>query len=137
MPSNPRRQVLADQEAEPVVFYLVHPFRAGRLPDRPCGAAGLNEPGVAPGGFLSCTRYHNDEQICHDPTEASRFFTKVWFQMPKFIAYAVDLSGVALARYDLAAIEKESAEREAEHYLDEYPVIEVWSHERVARLVRE
>ena len=33
--------------------------------------------------------------------------------MPKFIAYAIDLSGVAMARYDLAATEKESAAREA------------------------
>lgn len=59
--------------------------------------------------------------------------------MPKFIAYAVDLSGVAMARYDLAATEQESAEREAVQYLDYHPVIEVWSdeHRRVARLVRK
>ena len=59
--------------------------------------------------------------------------------MPKFIAYAIDLSGVAMARYDLAATEKELAAREAKQYLDYHPVIEVWSddHRRVARLVRE
>jgi hypothetical protein len=59
--------------------------------------------------------------------------------MRSFIAYAVDLSGTALARYDLAAIEKESAEQEARQYLDIHPVIEVWSddHRRVARLVRK
>jgi hypothetical protein len=59
--------------------------------------------------------------------------------MPKVMAYAVDLSGVAMARYDLTATEKESAELEAEHYLDYHPVIEVWSddHRRVARLVRK
>jgi len=62
---------------------------------------------------------------------------KVWFQMPMFIAFAVDR--VALARYDLAATEMKTAEREAEQYLDEYPVIEVWSddHRQVARLVRK
>jgi hypothetical protein len=40
-------------------------------------------------------------------------------------------------RYDLVATEKETAKREAEQYLDEYPVIEVWSddHRLVARLV--
>ena len=43
--------------------------------------------------------------------------------MPKFIAYAIDLSGVAMARYDLAATEKESAAREATQYLDYHPVI--------------
>jgi hypothetical protein len=57
----------------------------------------------------------------------------------KFIAYAVDLSGTALARYDLAATDAEAAEREAWQYLEQHPVIEVWSddHRRVARLVRE
>jgi hypothetical protein len=59
--------------------------------------------------------------------------------MPKFIAYAVDLSGVALARYDLAATDGEAAEREAEQYLEDHPTIEIWSHDhrRVARLVRK
>jgi putative methyltransferase (TIGR04325 family) len=59
--------------------------------------------------------------------------------MPKFIAIAVDISGAALARYDLAAIEKESAEQEARQYLEQHTVIEVWSddHRRVARIVRK
>ncbi|MET3838740.1 hypothetical protein [Bradyrhizobium sp. OAE829] len=59
--------------------------------------------------------------------------------MTKFTAYAVDLNGTALARYDLAAPDKESAEREARQYLEQHPVIEVWSddHRRVARLVRK
>ena len=57
----------------------------------------------------------------------------------KFIAFAVDLSGTALARYDLAAAEKEAAEQEARQYLEQHPVIEVWSDDRrrVARLVRK
>jgi hypothetical protein len=45
--------------------------------------------------------------------------------MPKFIAFAVDISGAALARYDLAATEKESAGREARRYLEKHNVIEV------------
>ena len=42
--------------------------------------------------------------------------------MPKFIAYAVDLSGIALARYDLAATDAEAAELEARQYLEQHPV---------------
>lgn len=54
--------------------------------------------------------------------------------MPKFIAYAVDISGTALARYDLAATDEESAEHETR----QHRVIEVWSDDfrRIARLVR-
>jgi hypothetical protein len=33
--------------------------------------------------------------------------------MTKFVAYAVDLSGTALARYDLAATDADAAEHEA------------------------
>jgi hypothetical protein len=33
--------------------------------------------------------------------------------MTKFIAFAVDITGTALARYDLAATEEETAEQEA------------------------
>jgi hypothetical protein len=46
--------------------------------------------------------------------------------MTKFVAYAVDLSGTALARYDLAAADAEAAERETRQYLEEHPWIEVW-----------
>ena len=58
--------------------------------------------------------------------------------MAKFAAFALDINGTALARYDLAATEKESAEREARQYLERHQVIEVWSddHRRVARIVR-
>ena len=59
--------------------------------------------------------------------------------MRKFIAYALDLSGVALARYDLAATDSQTSEREARRYLEDHPTIEIWSHDhrRVARLVRK
>jgi hypothetical protein len=58
--------------------------------------------------------------------------------MPRFTTFAVDINGTALARYDLAATEKESAEQEARQYLERHPVIEVWSgdHRRIARIVR-
>jgi hypothetical protein len=59
--------------------------------------------------------------------------------MPKFIAFAIDISGAALARYDLVATEKEAAVQEARQYLEQHHVIEVWSadHRRVARIVRK
>jgi len=59
--------------------------------------------------------------------------------MPKFIAYAVDISGTALARYDLATTDEQAAEQEARQYLERHQVIEVWpnDHRRVARLVRK
>jgi hypothetical protein len=59
--------------------------------------------------------------------------------MAKFIAFAVAMSGVPQARYDLAASDAETAEQEARQYLDRHHTIEVWAddHRRVARLVRE
>jgi hypothetical protein len=56
----------------------------------------------------------------------------------KFIAFAVDGNGTALARYDLAATEQDAAEQEARQYLERHGVIEVWSddHRRVARITR-
>jgi hypothetical protein len=42
--------------------------------------------------------------------------------MTKFVAYAVDLSGTALVRYDLAAADADAAEREARQYLEDHPV---------------
>ncbi len=58
--------------------------------------------------------------------------------MAKFIAFAVDIGGTALARYDLAATDTEAAGQEARQRLEQHPVIDVWSedHRRVARLVR-
>jgi hypothetical protein len=37
--------------------------------------------------------------------------------MPRFTAFAVDINGAALARYDLAATEMEAAEQEARQLL--------------------
>ena len=56
--------------------------------------------------------------------------------MIRFIAFAVDANGTALARYALAASEPEAAEKEARQYLERHPVIELWSedHRLVARL---
>jgi hypothetical protein len=58
--------------------------------------------------------------------------------MTRFAAFAVDINGTMLARYDLTATEEESGEREARQYLEQHQVIEVWSadHRRVARIVR-
>ena len=58
--------------------------------------------------------------------------------MKRFVAFAVDINGTALARYDLTATDRESAEQEARQYLERHQVIEVWSddHRRVARIVR-
>ena len=59
--------------------------------------------------------------------------------MTSFVAFAVDVYGTALERYDLAATEREAAEQEARQYLEQHHVIEVWSddHRRVARIVRK
>ena len=43
--------------------------------------------------------------------------------MAKFAAFAVDINGTALARYDLTATEKESAEQEARQYLERHQVV--------------
>jgi hypothetical protein len=50
--------------------------------------------------------------------------------MSKFTAFAVDINGTALARYDLAT---------ARQYLEQHPVIEIWSadHRRVARIKKQ
>jgi hypothetical protein len=59
--------------------------------------------------------------------------------MAKVAAFAVDINGTALARYDLATTDEQAAEQEARQYLERHQVIEVWSndHRRVARLVRK
>jgi hypothetical protein len=58
--------------------------------------------------------------------------------VPRFIAFAVDISGAALARYDLVVTEK-AVEKEARLYLEQHHAIEIWSdgHRRVARIVRK
>jgi hypothetical protein len=54
-----------------------------------------------------------------------------------YIACAVDLSGTILAQQTLQASDDESAKKEAQGVLLEYPAIEVWqSYRWVARIVR-
>jgi hypothetical protein len=53
--------------------------------------------------------------------------------MPMFTAFAVDINGTALARYDLAATDKQAAEQEARQYLEQHHVIEVWSDDHRSR----
>jgi hypothetical protein len=59
--------------------------------------------------------------------------------MAKFIAFAVDIYGKPEARYDLAAIDAEAAEREAKQYQEQHRIIEMRSHDhrRVARIARK
>jgi hypothetical protein len=59
--------------------------------------------------------------------------------MTSFVAFAVDVNGTALERYDLTATEKEAAEQEARQYMEQHHAIEVWSddHRRVARIARK
>jgi hypothetical protein len=59
--------------------------------------------------------------------------------MAQYFAFAVDINGTALARYDLAATDEEAAAQEARRHLQQHHVIEVWSddYRRVARLVRK
>ena len=56
--------------------------------------------------------------------------------MTSFVAFAIDINGTAVARYNLAATEKESAEREVRQYPDQHRVIKVWSddHRLVSRI---
>jgi hypothetical protein len=55
-----------------------------------------------------------------------------------YIAFAVDPSGTALARYDVAATDEATALKEAKEVLTGYPVIEVWdsNHRRIGRFKR-
>ena len=46
---------------------------------------------------------------------------------PRFTAFAVDINGTELVRHDLAATEEEAAGQEARQYLEQRPVIELWS----------
>jgi hypothetical protein len=56
----------------------------------------------------------------------------------RYIAYHVDLSGNALASYELAASEDEAAKIEARKLLKFHPSIEVWLGARhIARLSRQ
>jgi hypothetical protein len=59
--------------------------------------------------------------------------------MPKvYIAYHIDHSGVAQAKYHLVASEDGSAVQEARKYLANHESIEVWNgSRRVAHLTRD
>jgi hypothetical protein len=56
----------------------------------------------------------------------------------RYVAYVVDLSGVARAVYQIDSPTDEDARTRAEKFLDTYPAVEVWDGpRRIARLVRE
>lgn len=59
--------------------------------------------------------------------------------MAKFITFAVDMSGMPEARYDLVANDAGAAEQEARQYLEQHRIVEVCSddHRRVARIVKK
>lgn len=48
-----------------------------------------------------------------------------------FIAFAVDIYGVAKARYDLAATTVEEASKEAREFLASHESLEVWQGARL------
>ena len=54
----------------------------------------------------------------------------------RYVAYHVDLQGVALASYELKATEDATAVSEARHLLKLHPSLEIWYGARfVARMV--
>ena len=56
----------------------------------------------------------------------------------RYVAYAVDLSGVARAVYEIDSPTDEAAKERAEKFLEAYPAVEVWAGPRkIVRLVRE
>lgn len=56
----------------------------------------------------------------------------------RYVAYAVDLSGVARAAYELDCPTDKDAEDRAAKFLEERPTVEVWDGpRRVVRLVRD
>ena len=56
----------------------------------------------------------------------------------RYIAYAVDLDGVARAAYEIDCQTDKDAQLRAEKFLEAHPAVEVWDGpRRVARLVRE
>ncbi|WOH60266.1 MULTISPECIES: hypothetical protein [Bradyrhizobium] len=56
----------------------------------------------------------------------------------RYVAYVVDLSGVARAAYEIDSPTDQDAKTRAEKFLDAYPAVEVWDGPRkIARLVRE
>lgn len=56
----------------------------------------------------------------------------------RYLVYAVDLSGVARAAYELNCPSDKDAEVRAKTFLEAHPTVEVWEGpRRVARLIRE
>jgi len=56
----------------------------------------------------------------------------------RYVAFAVDLFGVARATYEIDCANDADARRRAERFLNAHPVVEVWHGVRhVARLTRE
>lgn len=56
----------------------------------------------------------------------------------RYVAYAVDLTGVARAVYELDCPTDKDAQTRAEMLLEAHPIVEVWDGpRRVGRLVRE
>ena len=56
----------------------------------------------------------------------------------RYVVHAVDLTGVALATYELESADEEDAKRRAATFLEAHPVVELWKGaRRVARLTRE
>ena len=56
----------------------------------------------------------------------------------RYVAYAIDLTGVARAVYEIDCPSDEHAEERAKAFLRAHPAVEVWDGpRRVARLVRE
>ena len=61
-----------------------------------------------------------------------------WGSAMRYVAYAVDLSGVARAAYEIDCRREEDAQARAEKLLQTHPAVELWDGpRRVARLVRE
>lgn len=56
----------------------------------------------------------------------------------RYVAYAVDLTGVARAVYEIDCPSDEAAEARAQKFLNAHSAVEVWAGPRkVTRLVRE
>ena len=56
----------------------------------------------------------------------------------RYIAYVVDLFGVAQVSYEFECASDDEAKGRAEEFLETHPAIELWKGaERVARLTRE
>jgi hypothetical protein len=56
----------------------------------------------------------------------------------RYVAYAVDLSGVVHATYEMECLDDAEAKERARQYLEAHPVVKVWKGpRRVARLTQD